>query len=87
MFEGCSGKLFSQLDNASAQVKDRLDDALEDLAQKVEVNMSILWEGASDTVEQRKARANTRKDMLELSTQISFWQQASQVTQGLGTTF
>jgi hypothetical protein len=81
IFEGCQNNLFAQLDSASENVEAQLDTALMNLAQKVEVNLSVLWEGANDTPEQRMTRTRTKIAMLEISRQVLFWQQAAQ---GLG---
>lgn len=81
IFEGCQNNLFTQLDSASESVEAQLDTAVMNLAQKVEVNLSVLWEGANDTPEQRMTRTRTKIDMLEISRQVLFWQQAAQ---GLG---
>jgi hypothetical protein len=81
IFDGCQKNLFTQLESASENVADQLDAAFLNLAQKVEVNLSVLWEGANDTPEQRMARTRTKIAMLEISRQVDFWQQAAQ---GLG---
>ncbi|KIM23722.1 hypothetical protein M408DRAFT_27677 [Serendipita vermifera MAFF 305830] len=80
IFVDCASNLFSQLEDVSIAVRDELDFALTKLAQKIEVNLSILWEGGGDTQKQRAAR----KDMLEISRQITFWQAAARTSGASG---
>jgi hypothetical protein len=80
IFRGTVNKLLSQLDVASNKVKELLSAGLKELAQKVEVSLSTLWEDRGDTTEQLIAQSETRALMLEISRQVGFWQRA----QGLG---
>lgn len=67
------------LDTATDSIKDQLDEAFEELAKKIEVNLSVLWEGAKDTPEQQLARTETKKVMKELVGQVDLWRTAAAV--------
>jgi hypothetical protein len=79
IFKVTVNKLFSQLDVASNKVKELLSAGLKELAQKVEVNLSILWEDRGDTPEQLLAQSGTRTLMLEICRQVGFWQRAQEL--------
>jgi hypothetical protein len=67
------------LDTATDDIADQLENALEELAKKMEVNLSVLWEGAKDTPEQQLARAETKKVMKELIGQVDLWRTAAAI--------
>jgi len=58
-----------------------LDEAMGKLAEKVEVSMAVLWEGARDNPQQLKARAETVKVVETIQQQIQFWSEAAELAQ------
>lgn len=78
-FEGSTSKIFGLLEVATDNIADQLDNAFEDLAKKMEVNLSVLWEGAKDTPEQQLARAETKKMMRQVMNQVDIWRTAASV--------
>jgi hypothetical protein len=66
------------LDEASQAVGQALDASLESLAQKVEVNLSVLWEGMREDPAQIRARKYVVDAVSEIQTQLRFWSLAAQ---------
>lgn len=76
IFEGGTGNIFTLLDNAGESIGDKMEESLEALAQKVEVNLAVLWEQTDDSPEQKAARAETKIKMKEIISQVAFWRKA-----------
>ncbi|GLB33731.1 putative dynamin family protein [Lyophyllum shimeji] len=78
IFDDGADVLMDRLTKAAEAVGKALDEALGQLAQKIEVNLSILWEGTRDDPTQVRAR----KDIMTIVTcvleQIHFWTTAEQ---------
>lgn len=66
------------MDEASQAVGQALDASLESLAQKVEVNLSVLWEGMREDPAQVRARKYVVDAVSEIQTQLRFWSLAAQ---------
>ncbi|KAF8895963.1 hypothetical protein CPB85DRAFT_1440311 [Mucidula mucida] len=56
-----------QLNTAAALVGSGLAESLGQLAQKIEVNLAILWEGGNNNVKQAQARDAIAKDIDSIS--------------------
>ncbi|KIY51603.1 hypothetical protein FISHEDRAFT_11570, partial [Fistulina hepatica ATCC 64428] len=73
MFDGAAGKLMTGLNEAAAQVALVLKEHAAALANKVEVNLSVLWENVRDDaaqVQARKAVVDVADDILK---QLELW--------------
>lgn len=66
------------MDEAAQAVGTSLDSALENLAQKVEVNLSVLWEGMREDPAQVRARKHVVDVVSEILKQLEFWMTAAQ---------
>jgi len=58
-----------------------LEEAMGKLAEKVEVSMAVLWEGARDNPQQLITRAETIKAVDAIQQQIQFWTEAEKLAQ------
>ena len=52
---------------------------LDELAKKVEVALSVLWDTASDSREQVMARRDTLERVVEILKQLGLWSQAAEI--------
>ncbi|KAG5637833.1 hypothetical protein H0H81_003038 [Sphagnurus paluster] len=85
--EGCKDEIFDdgadvlldRLTKAAEAVGKALDDALEKVAQKIEVNLSILWEGTRDDPAQVKARKDVMMIVEAVLDQTEYWTDAEKV--------
>ncbi|KAG8902264.1 hypothetical protein FRC00_014089, partial [Tulasnella sp. 408] len=84
MFAGGANILMSKLAIAAETVGKALDDSLSELARKVEVLMSVLWENINTTAEQLVIRSAAVEVMAEISQQILFWIRAEEAHRGQG---
>ncbi|KAG8929017.1 hypothetical protein FRC01_005056, partial [Tulasnella sp. 417] len=84
MFAGGSNILMSKLTAAAETVGNALDASLSELARKVEVLMSVLWENINTTAEQLVVRSAAVEVMAEISQQIQFWIRAEEARRGQG---
>ena len=66
------------MDEASQAIGKALDASLESLAQKVEVNLSVLWEGMREDPAQIRARKYVVDAVSEIQAQLRFWLSAAQ---------
>ncbi|KAG8979124.1 hypothetical protein FRC05_009334 [Tulasnella sp. 425] len=85
MFAGGSNILMSKLTLAAETVGKALDASLSELARKVEVLMSVLWEDINTTTEQMVIRSAAVEVMAEISQQIQFWIRAEESRRKQGT--
>jgi hypothetical protein len=76
IFEGGTDNIFALLENASESIGKQMEDSLEALAQKVEVNLAVLWDETNDSPEQKLARADTKIKMREIIGQVAHWRKA-----------
>ncbi|KAG9048459.1 hypothetical protein FS837_012833 [Tulasnella sp. UAMH 9824] len=84
MFAGVSKILLSELNAAAETVGNALDASLSELARKVEVLMSVLWENINTTAEQLVIRDAAVEVMAEISQQIQFWVRAEEACRKQG---
>ncbi|KAG9018995.1 hypothetical protein FRB90_007375 [Tulasnella sp. 427] len=85
MFAGGSNILMSKLVAAAETVGNALDASLSELARKVEVLMSVLWEDINTTAEQLVVRSAAVEVIAEISQQIQFWIRAEEARRRQGT--
>ncbi|KAF8076309.1 hypothetical protein FPV67DRAFT_1664591 [Lyophyllum atratum] len=78
IFDDGADVLMDRLTKAAEAVGHTLDTALEQLAQKIEVNLSILWEGTDDDPTQARARQDIITIVTAVLEQIEFWTNAKQ---------
>ncbi|TDL29353.1 hypothetical protein BD410DRAFT_18164 [Rickenella mellea] len=79
IFTGGADTLLERLDKAALAVGDALQDALESLAQKVEVSLSVLWEGPKDEVRQVAVRQDAIQVVDEVLSQVTLWDHADKM--------
>lgn len=70
--------LLGRLSTAAEAVGKALEDSLEELAEKIEVSIAVLWEGPRDDPSQVKAREMVVATITEILSQVEFWQQSEQ---------
>ncbi|EJF62987.1 hypothetical protein DICSQDRAFT_179661 [Dichomitus squalens LYAD-421 SS1] len=73
MFQDAAVALQNHLKGAVEAVGERLDEALEGVARKVEVQMSVLWECASESEENVRARMSALATLREHKTRVEHW--------------
>ncbi|KAF9055172.1 hypothetical protein BDZ89DRAFT_1055778 [Hymenopellis radicata] len=73
IFENGADVIMERLNTAAASVGSGLAESLGQLAQKIEVNLAVLWEGGNDNVEQAMARDAIVKDIDSISRQVELW--------------
>ncbi|KAG5641399.1 hypothetical protein DXG03_005335 [Asterophora parasitica] len=78
IFDDGADVLMDRLTKAADAVGEVLDEALGQLAQKIEVNLSILWEGTRDDPAQVKARNDIMIIVEAVLTQAQLWTEAEQ---------
>ncbi|KII94798.1 hypothetical protein PLICRDRAFT_86263 [Plicaturopsis crispa FD-325 SS-3] len=78
VFNGGAEVLLGRLAGAAEAVGDALETALTELAQKIEVNLAVLWEGPRDDPAQVKARAQIVESVSEIISQTEMWTTAEQ---------
>ncbi|KAI0786384.1 hypothetical protein C8Q75DRAFT_771545 [Abortiporus biennis] len=78
VFEGAADVIMGRLSKAAEAVGNALEEALAELAEKVEVSMAVLWEGAHDDPKQVRARFEVINTTTEILNQIQLWTEASQ---------
>ncbi|KAG8926319.1 hypothetical protein FRC02_008968 [Tulasnella sp. 418] len=81
LFQGASDLLMDGLSSAAEAVGDALHSSLWDLANKVEVAMSVLWEDVKSSKAQIEYRAAVVKEVQEVAQQIRLWVAAEQSRQ------
>ncbi|KAI0079668.1 hypothetical protein K474DRAFT_1683062 [Panus rudis PR-1116 ss-1] len=78
IFEGAADVIMTRLTKAAEAVGDALEEALAELAEKVEVSVAVLWEGTRDNPAQVRAREEVIDTMNEIIKQVTLWQEAAQ---------
>ncbi|KAF9569032.1 hypothetical protein CPC08DRAFT_790765 [Agrocybe pediades] len=81
IFDDGADILLSRLAQVSEAIGETLDEAMGQLAKKVEVSLSVLWEGARDSPAQRRSRANVIDIVGTVQEQIKFWIEADNARQ------
>lgn len=79
MFEGAADIILERLAGAAEAVGKTLGDALEKLAEKVEVSVAVLWEGHRDDPTQVRARAEVVTNVAAIIEEVQRWQQAAEL--------
>ncbi|TFK28807.1 hypothetical protein FA15DRAFT_753191 [Coprinopsis marcescibilis] len=77
IFEGGADALLSRLDSAAGSIGEALDNSLGDLAQKIEVNLAVLWEDVRDDPSQLEARTQLLDIATDVQDQVKLWLQAA----------
>ncbi|KAJ7498992.1 hypothetical protein FB451DRAFT_1347396 [Mycena latifolia] len=72
IFEDGADVIMERLTNAAEAIGKALDEAMENLAQKVEVNLAVLWEGVRDDPAQVKARSEAVTEVNRVLEQLQF---------------
>ncbi|KAJ6539274.1 hypothetical protein B0H19DRAFT_1178148 [Mycena capillaripes] len=73
IFGGGADLIIDRLDDAAEAIGQTLTVALENLAQKVEVNLAVLWEGVRDDPAQVKARSEVVTQVNEVLGQLQLF--------------
>ncbi|RPD61950.1 hypothetical protein L226DRAFT_613292 [Lentinus tigrinus ALCF2SS1-7] len=76
IFTDTADLIMDRLAGAAEQVGQALDNALRDLARKVEVSIAVLWEGVRDDPEQVAARAEVVETVSDILQQVQLWKAA-----------
>ncbi|OCH93605.1 hypothetical protein OBBRIDRAFT_832536 [Obba rivulosa] len=76
VFEDAADVLMSRLRNAAEAVGKALETALNNLAEKIEVSLGVLWEGPRDDPTQVKVRVQVVATVEEIVRQLDLWLQA-----------
>ncbi|KAF8974240.1 hypothetical protein BDZ97DRAFT_1945601 [Flammula alnicola] len=91
--DGCKDNIFDdgadvvleRLTKAADAIGETLDEAMGKLAQKIEVSLAVLWEGARDN----PAQLRTRKAIIDIvqiiQNQVKFWTEADKMKQQAAT--
>lgn len=79
MFDGAADVILTRLAKAAESVGQVLSDALQELAEKIEVSVAVLWEGPRDDPAQVKARAEVIASVSDILREIDLWQQAAEL--------
>ncbi|KZV83402.1 hypothetical protein EXIGLDRAFT_754416 [Exidia glandulosa HHB12029] len=79
MFNGGADLLLDGLKTAATQIGTIMQNELDDLAKKIEVALSVLWDTASDSREQVMARRDTLDRVTEILKQLTLWSEAAAV--------
>ncbi|KAF5370055.1 hypothetical protein D9758_001123 [Tetrapyrgos nigripes] len=77
MFDDGADVIMNRLGDAAKAVGNVLDSAFGDLAKKIEVNLSVLWEGTRDSPEQVASRRSMLGAISSILTQVDLWTQAA----------
>ncbi|CAL1702209.1 unnamed protein product [Somion occarium] len=77
VFNGAADVIMGRLTKAAEAVGNALEEALAELAEKIEVSIAVLWEGPRDDPSQVKTRVQVINTMSKIVDQVSLWQQAS----------
>ncbi|TFK83640.1 hypothetical protein K466DRAFT_528541 [Polyporus arcularius HHB13444] len=85
IFTGAAELIMDRLAGAATAVGDALDDALSDLAMKIEVSIAVLWEGVRDDPEQVKTRAEVVEIVTEILQQVELWKAAEGMSRAMAT--
>ncbi|KAK0486897.1 hypothetical protein EDD18DRAFT_1192269 [Armillaria luteobubalina] len=82
LFEDGADVIMERLADAASAVGDGLALSLGELAQKIEVNLAVLWEGAGDDPQQVYARRAIVAEMEKILGQIELWRDAGKLEKG-----
>ena len=79
MFDGGADILMGRLTNAADAIGEALGVAFEHLAEKVEVNLAVLWEGPRDDPQQVRVRDEVVGVAESILGQVRLWTDAERV--------
>ncbi|KAK0453568.1 hypothetical protein EV421DRAFT_2030518 [Armillaria borealis] len=79
LFEDGADVIMERLANAASAVGDGLALSLGELAQKIEVNLAVLWEGVGDDPQQVHARRAIVGEVEKILGQIELWKDAEKL--------
>ena len=82
IFNDLSKHIIERLDSAADVTKQVMDGALDALANKTEVSMSVLWEIPKDSEEQHQLRRELVSKVQILSGLVQMWQKAATLRDG-----
>jgi len=77
VFEDAADVIMGRLSKAAEAVGRALEEALAELAEKIEVSIAVLWEGPRDDPTQVKVRAKLIEAMSDISQQVQQWTEAA----------
>ncbi|KAF8913833.1 hypothetical protein CPB84DRAFT_1757667 [Gymnopilus junonius] len=81
IFDDGAEVVLDRLTKAADAIGETLDEAMGKLAQKVEVSLAVLWEGARDNPAQLRARMAVINTVQVIQEQIGFWTEAYKMKQ------
>ncbi|PIL36747.1 hypothetical protein GSI_00436 [Ganoderma sinense ZZ0214-1] len=83
IFTDAADVIMTRLSKAAEAVGAALNDALKELAKKIEVSIAVLWEGVRDDPAQVRARADVVETVCEILQQVEFWKNAERLPQAM----
>jgi len=83
IFDDGANVVMGRLTKAAESIGETLDEAMGKLAQKIEVSLAVLWEGARDNPAQLKARKEVIDLVQTVQEQIQLWTQADKMKQSI----
>ncbi|KAG6857365.1 hypothetical protein H0H87_005668 [Tephrocybe sp. NHM501043] len=84
IFDDGADVVMERLTKAADAVGEALDMSLGQLAQKIEVNLSVLWEGTRDDTVQVKARKDIMTIVKVVLQHVDFWNTARETRPAMG---
>lgn len=81
IFDDGAQIVLDRLIKAAEAIGEALDEAMGKLAQKIEVSLAVLWEGARDNLAQVRARKVVIDMVQTIQGQIMFWSEADKMKQ------
>ncbi|RDB22483.1 Nuclear GTPase SLIP-GC [Hypsizygus marmoreus] len=76
IFDDGADVLMERLTKAAEAIGETLDESLEQLSKKIEVSLSVLWEGTRDDPAQVRARQSVITLVADILGQVQLWTQA-----------
>ncbi|KAH9482911.1 Nuclear GTPase SLIP-GC [Psilocybe cubensis] len=81
IFDDGANVVMERLTKAADTLGETLDEAMGKLAEKIEVNLAVLWEGARDNPEQLRARQAMLEIVQIIKEQVKIWIEADKIKQ------
>ncbi|KAI0320228.1 hypothetical protein OF83DRAFT_1215368 [Amylostereum chailletii] len=79
IFDGGADTIMERLSKAAETVGAALSGRLEQLSEKIEVSIAVLWEGVKDDPTQIRVRAEVVQTMSDVIRQVNFWSDAREL--------